>query len=232
MPIPLDDEIARLREAVRRQPHEVAQQIWLLAALALRDGLESSAVRAFRAMVRLKPDWTQLHFDVVEYWDDRGASSQTLLEAFEKERRRTPGDPVALYALGLVLQQALTLDRAIETYRELIALRPDVAVAHHNLGLCLNLLGRRDEAARACLRAADLAPTMAEPHFLLCSYYGREKRPRKAAYHCQKFLNLAYPYLEKLRPQAEISMVIFGGTKEGLGRRIWRSLRRRLDSRS
>lgn len=226
MPIPTDDEMARLREAVRRQPHEVAQQIWLLAALALREGLGSSAVRAFRTMYSLKPDWTQLHFDVVEYWDDRGASFQILLETFEEERRRTPGDPVALYALGLVLQQAITLDRAIETYRELIALQPDIAVAHHNLGLCFNLLGRRDEAARACLRAADLAPTMAEPHFLLCSYYGREKSPLKAAHHCQRFLELAHPYLEKFRPHAEMSMVIFGETKEGLGRRIWRSLRR------
>lgn len=226
MPIPSDDEMARLREAVRREPHEVAQQIWLLAALALREGLNSSAVRAFRTMYRLKPDWPQLHFDVVEYWDDRGARSQTLLEAFEEERRSTPGDPVALYALGLVLQQALTLDRAIETYRELIALQPDFAVAHHDLGLCFNLLGRRAVAAQACQRAADLAPTMAEPHLLLCSYYGLEKSPLKAAHHCQKFLELAHPYLEKFRPQAEMSMVIFGGDKEGLGRRIWESLRR------
>jgi tetratricopeptide (TPR) repeat protein len=46
------------------------------------------------------------------------------------------------------------MDEAIEEYKEAIRLNPDYAVAHNNLGLAYDTLGRTDEAIEEFLNPA------------------------------------------------------------------------------
>jgi protein O-GlcNAc transferase len=203
----VDDEIARAREAIRLRPEELSQQIWLLALLALKNGIGAHCVRAFRELYRLAPDWTQLHYDVLGLWLDN-ADGAEVIAALEAESRRAARDPLPLYALGLAFQNQGEQQRAIDVFERALRLNPQMAVVHVNLGTAHNLFGRRDQAAAAWKKAAELAPEMAEPHYLLGSYYGLRQERNNAVLHCRKFLDLAYPYLEKYVPNAQMTIAL------------------------
>lgn len=59
--------------------------------------------------------------------------------------------------LGNAWQRMGRMDDAVVSYRQAVALDPDRAEAHHNLGLALLRLGRAEEALAALRRAATLA---------------------------------------------------------------------------
>ena len=57
--------------------------------------------------------------------------------------------------------QAGDLDRAIELYRQAVAIKPDFAEVHNNLGNALRLAGRLEEALESLRRTAKLKPDVA-----------------------------------------------------------------------
>jgi Flp pilus assembly protein TadD len=56
------------------------------------------------------------------------------------------------------------LDEALACLRQAIALKPDLAEAHNNLGVTLNELGRLNEAEANCRQAIALKPDFADAH--------------------------------------------------------------------
>lgn len=80
------------------------------------------------------------------------------LVRLQRARHLAPGDPGVLNALGLCL---LNLDAAAEAeavFRDLVAIVPDFAPAHANLGQALAAAGRLDRAGAAYRRALELDP--------------------------------------------------------------------------
>src|SRR5581483_8180954 len=74
-------------------------------------------------------------------------------------------DPETLRSLFDRANEALQhgrLDSAVELYRQVIALRPDFAEAHSNLGVALAALGRLPDAAAQYRRALTLNPRLAD----------------------------------------------------------------------
>ena len=65
---------------------------------------------------------------------------------------------------GNALKDQGRLDEAIAAYNRAIALKPDYAEAHNNLGIALKDQGRLDEAIAAYHRAIALKPDHAEAH--------------------------------------------------------------------
>ncbi len=55
-------------------------------------------------------------------------------------------------------------DRALEGYREVVAIRPDLPEGHYNEGVALANLGRWDEALAAFRRASALKPGLVQAH--------------------------------------------------------------------
>ena len=67
-----------------------------------------------------------------------------------------PRDAAAHSNLGATQRKLGKLDEAVGSYRQAIALKPDLAEAHNNLGITLQKLGRVDEAVTSYLEATAL----------------------------------------------------------------------------
>ena len=70
-----------------------------------------------------------------------------------------------------LLKKLGRLDEAEASYRKAIALKPDYAEAHNNLGNTLQEQGRLDEAETSLRQAITLKPDYAEAHNNLGAYF-------------------------------------------------------------
>jgi tetratricopeptide (TPR) repeat protein len=62
--------------------------------------------------------------------------------------------------------QAGRFAEAEQLYRQVLAVRPDWAEVHVNLGMCLMLRGQLEQALSACQRGLELKPDYARGHCL------------------------------------------------------------------
>jgi tetratricopeptide (TPR) repeat protein len=130
-------------------------------------------------------------------------------QALRKARQIAPDKMLPHYYLALVLytqaEQHLHNDgerawaqgrlrEAAELARRALAIKPDYGVAHMTLGLCLKLLGQRDEAVGELRQAVQCSPEYAELHFRLgevLAEAGRE--PDEARARLEQSLQMAGP---------------------------------------
>ena len=87
-------------------------------------------------------------------------------------------------------QQAGDYERAVKNYEQLVALRPDIAEAHANLGYLYRLLGRREQALGAFARAVQLKPGLPGPHLYLGILFFESGRHEEALQPLKKALAL------------------------------------------
>jgi Flp pilus assembly protein TadD len=89
--------------------------------------------------------------------------------------------PEAVLRHAVELQQAGDLSGAVKGYRDFLAVRPNEAAAHSNLGVLLSQLGRFDEAIAGYEKALDLEPGNASITLNLgLAYYKSERIPLAA----------------------------------------------------
>ena len=77
--------------------------------------------------------------------------------------RTRPNDPNALHLLGMIAQTMKQYEPAVQLIRRAIAIAPDVAMFHNNLGVALRALGDFALAAECYRRAVELQPAYVEP---------------------------------------------------------------------
>ena len=86
-----------------------------------------------------------------------GKPGEALIR-LQRARHLAPGDPGVVNALGLCLLALESPAEAESVFRDLIALVPDFAPAHANLGQALAGSGRLDRASAAYRRALEIDP--------------------------------------------------------------------------
>ena len=146
----LDDAVARMRRAIKRQPpfppafHELG---CLLAYLQRYD----EAIEVFRRGLDVAPMMAQLSLQLgfVLMQCRRWAEAKA---AFAQAATISPDAPEALFGLAKAHQELGEYRDAAACYRRSLRARPD-PMTWHNLGRCLMMLGENEEGYD-CLRFA------------------------------------------------------------------------------
>jgi eukaryotic-like serine/threonine-protein kinase len=105
------------------------------------------------------------------------------LNYFGKAQQADPGNPDVLYHKAWALAHQGQMKEAEQTYREILAERPNFWPAYNNLGVILTREARYDEAAKAFAAAGAAAPKVAQPMANLAQTYlelGRRDDARAA----------------------------------------------------
>ncbi len=159
--------LALLWEAAGLAPRDADVQQRLGEALE-RIGALDAAIDAYRRAVMARPDFIRADNSLTLALVKAGRGP----EAVERARGRVaeaPGDAERYFTLGLA-QSEQDVDEAIRTFKRVIAIRPDHALAHYNLALVLKRVDRAKEAIASLQRALDIQPR-AEAQFALGTLY-------------------------------------------------------------
>jgi protein O-GlcNAc transferase len=137
-------------EAIRYKPDSAAAH-FNMGNAHLRLEEPEAAVKAYRQAIALKPDFADAH-----------AALEMALEA-------RAGYAETRFQQGLAEQNLAQLDRAKESYRQAISLKPDHISACNNLGVILLEEKQADQAAAYFQRALEADPNNAAIHINLGS---------------------------------------------------------------
>ncbi|MGD0464988.1 MAG: tetratricopeptide repeat protein [Tepidisphaeraceae bacterium] len=120
------------------------------------------------------------------------------------------------FSLAVQLHQSGRLPEAVAAYRQALALKPDFATAHSNLGRALSDLGQLTEALAACRRALALDPNLAEAHNHLGYTLGKMGLPDEAMAAFRAALALKPNFAEAI---CNVGVVLarFGRLEEAVG---------------
>jgi tetratricopeptide (TPR) repeat protein len=119
-----------------------------------------------------------------------GANDQAA-QTFSRLAERPEGDP--WHFIGLSGRQLVegNIDAAIASARQAVAMAPDLAAAHFQLGLALARQQQWNEAAAAFDAASERQPTNAYAHYYGGMMHYRANRVDRMALHFEQFLKLA-----------------------------------------
>lgn len=161
------DEAIRLIEALLRDHHDLAEAHLLLGILLHGRGQFEDARDSYTLAACFKPDWWPVHFQfgLLELDQRRPAAAiASLLKAVA-----LGGHEARVYnALGAAYTDHNEVDKAVQQFRAALALQPDLADAHSNLGYVLfRDLEQFDEGTEHIEAALRLAPDDAA---VLCNW--------------------------------------------------------------
>lgn len=114
-------------------------------ALEAEDRL--GAMLAYREAIALDPRCVNAYVNLGAILCEDGAC-EAAAEVFAAALAHGVADPLLHFNHGIVLEDAGRPHEAADSYRSALGLRPDLADAHHNLGLLLDRLGDPQGALR------------------------------------------------------------------------------------
>ena len=121
---------------------------------AMRRFDEAEAV--FKRGLEAEPTSMELSLDLGRFYLIR-ADAKNAKIAFARALVNAPRDPRALHGSGVALLYAGEIERALERFRQVLAIRPGDPGTQLDLAQCLLQLGRSDDAIaslRAMVRSA------------------------------------------------------------------------------
>lgn len=139
-----EEAFALLREAAHRHP-ELADARYELALSLEKRGDMVSAIGEMDAAVALRPDWMEARLALGNLLGRLNKVAEAE-RAFREAVRLDPASADARYALGSALARREAFVEAATALRAAVTLAPDHLKAWANLGNCLLVTGRIDEA--------------------------------------------------------------------------------------
>jgi tetratricopeptide (TPR) repeat protein len=155
--------LALLWEAAGLAPRDADVQQRLGEALE-RIGALEAAIDAYRRAITAQPDFTRADSSLTLALAKAGRGGEAVARARARVAE-APGDPERQFTLGLA-QSEQDVDEAIRTFRHVITMRPEHALAHYNLALVLKRVDRTKDAIAELQRALAIQPR-AEAYFAL-----------------------------------------------------------------
>jgi tetratricopeptide (TPR) repeat protein len=188
------------RSILQADPGQV-EALYLLAVVcdALHD--RGAAAEALERLLELEPNHPQAHNHLGALLAEQGDLEAAIAHFLEAGRLNPdwaePRDNLTSARVAKHNQQGLQLategklDLAAAAHRAALALRPDDAAAHGNLGNVLKAQGDLAAAAECYRHALRLAPRAAEGHYNLGVLCGEQARWEEAETHLRRAIELA-----------------------------------------
>ena len=146
----------------RQYPNELI--IWsILGSAAAQTGQIADAIKAFKRVISIKPDFAEAHYNLGIALKDQGKLEEAK-EAYKKALSLKPDYAEACNNMGVVLQDQGKLEEAKGAYKKALSLKPDYAEAYNNMANVLKDQGKLDEATKVYKKALSLKPDYAEPY--------------------------------------------------------------------
>ncbi|MEX2218894.1 MAG: tetratricopeptide repeat protein [Phycisphaerales bacterium] len=184
------DEAAQILEGLAGEPTEAPIATLMLAQIHFGRGRYDEAASVLEKMaahgIRLPAIYTQL--GRVRLRQNLWPEAQ---RAYEEALRIDPDDADAMDGLGVALRNQGRAEDAVYQHMKSVALDPNRAIGHLNLGIALADLKQIDWSIRAMETAAQLAPDAPQPHRFLARIYAKARRDLdKARWHAARALEL------------------------------------------
>ncbi|MGE5047299.1 MAG: tetratricopeptide repeat protein [Deltaproteobacteria bacterium] len=141
---PSDAEI--LMEQVRKDPGD-ADAWFRLADLHERASSYEEEVGALRKLIELRPQMGYARFKLGTTYNRLGRWAEAV-EQFEAARKTIGGQPLLHNNLAVAYGKLGRVAEEIDALKKAIALRPEYATAHYNLGMARLRQGQPREAVR------------------------------------------------------------------------------------
>jgi predicted CXXCH cytochrome family protein len=165
----LEAGIPRLESALARHNPAEGMFYFELAEALWKAGQREKSIAVYRQALARRPNLLPA----------RRNFGAALLEMGELDNAAevlsgAPKDPACLSNLGDVYRRQGRLDAAAQSYREALALDPDLAEAHHGLAQALLASGHTDEAMASFAEAIRIRPGYAEARYNWGTALGRQ----------------------------------------------------------
>jgi tetratricopeptide (TPR) repeat protein len=129
------------------------------------------------------------HADLAEALADSGKLDGARAEC-EAALRLKPGNPAALFGLGLISSRETNAEQAVHYFQSALQNRPNYPEARYHLGLIYALQGRTAEAIEQYSECLRLAPDVPEVHYSLANALVSEGKMDEAVAHYRIALRL------------------------------------------
>ena len=134
--------ISEVKPVQKEIPSELIEQIIapFNKGVALMEQYKSvDAVKEFEKVVQLAPDWItgRLNLGIALLNTQKNKDLLRAEEEFKWVIERTPDNPYAHYALGMLFRHLSLFDDAIEQFQKVLKIDPEDADAHYQVGFLL-----------------------------------------------------------------------------------------------
>lgn len=173
------------RRLMKTQRNDSQNQLGSLIQVAeahRNAGRVNEAEEAFRAIIKIKPDFPEAHYNL-GYVLEQNAKLHEATESFKNALSLKPDFAEAHNMLGKIFDQQDKLEEALVCYQKALVLKPDYATAHNNIGRALEKQKRLDEAKDCYQRAITIKPDYAIAYYNIGNILVlQDKYPEAAEY--------------------------------------------------
>lgn len=177
-----DDPSERTAAASRQSEQSQGDLLEALAAFnrgsALMEQYEyAKAADAFDTALRVMPDWVAARFNygLAHLNRDTQPSLEEAVKSFQQVLEADPGNPHALFCLGMYFQHVGENERALVYFGRVHLADPDDPYVAFKYAEALNATGRDEEAMRILEKVIELDPGFMSAIYRLALLYRKEK---------------------------------------------------------
>ena len=195
--------------------------IWnLLGASAAQTGLLDKAIKAFKKVILLKPDFPDAYSNMGFALKEQGKLDEAV-KACKKALSLKPDYANAYYNMGNALQDQGKFEEAIDAYNKAISLNPNQAEPYSNIGNTLKDQGKLDEAIEAYNKAISIKPDYADAYYNKGVVLQDQGKLKEAIIAYNKAISIKPDYF-KAHKNLSYTLLSNGRLREGFEEHEWR----------
>ena len=182
----MSEAIAGYENSIRLDP--ALSQAYLSLGISYLRGEEfDKSARALGSFLEMNPDDPNALYYLAGALGEQDQTTEALgvLERLLRSESDHAGGWLLRARLEAKQRDAIAL--ALESYQKALALDPENARAHYELGMLLEKRGQPEEAMTAFRRASELSPEMSEASFALGKLLNQQGRTEEARAHLERF---------------------------------------------